>query len=49
MGNLVEQQFTYVYDWNFGSAISIIMMVFILIAMAIMARYEDPAESGGLW
>ncbi len=50
IGNLVEQQFTYVYDWNFGSAISIIMMVFILIAMAIMARYEDPAEeSGGLW
>ncbi|MCK9267266.1 MAG: ABC transporter permease [Alkaliphilus sp.] len=50
IGNLVEQQFTYVYDWNFGSAISIIMMVFILIAMAIMAKYEDPMEeSGGLW
>ena len=50
IGNLVEQQFTYVYDWNFGSAISIIMMIFILIAMAIMAKYEDPMEeSGGLW
>lgn len=50
IGNLVEQQFTYVYDWNFGSAISIIMMVFILIAMAIMAKHEDPMEeSGGLW
>ncbi|HZX21463.1 MAG TPA: ABC transporter permease [Clostridia bacterium] len=50
IGNLVEQQFTYVYDWNFGSAISIIMMIFILIAMAITTKYEDPAEeSGGLW
>lgn len=50
IGNLVEQQFTNVYDWNFGSAISIIMMIFILLAMAITTRYEDPAEDGGgLW
>ncbi len=50
IGNLIEQQFTYVYDWNFGSAISIIMMVFILIAMGIMTKYEDPTkDGGGLW
>lgn len=49
IGNLVEQQFTYVYDWNFGSAISIIMMLFILISMAIMAKYDDQTEEGGLW
>lgn len=49
IGNLVEQQFTYVYDWNFGSAISIIMMLFILIAMAIMTKYDDQKEEGGLW
>lgn len=50
IGNLVEQQFTNVYDWNFGSAISIIMMIFILVAMAITTKYEDPTEDGGgLW
>lgn len=49
IGNLVEQQFTYVYDWHFGSAISIIMMLFILLAMGIMSRFEDQKEEGGLW
>ena len=48
IGNLVEQQFTYVYDWNFGSAISIIMMLFILISMAATSKYDNK-EEGGLW
>ena len=30
IGNLIEQQFLWVGDWHFGSAISIIMMIFIL-------------------
>ncbi|WP_129723750.1 ABC transporter permease [Xylanivirga thermophila] len=49
IGNLIEQQFIYVGDWNFGSAISIIMMLLILGSMAIMSRYEKQNEGGGLW
>lgn len=50
LGDLIEQQFTVVGDWNFGSAISIFMMIVILISMAIMSRFEDDSdkEGGGL-
>ncbi|MGL5087769.1 MAG: ABC transporter permease [Clostridium sp.] len=52
LGNLIEQQFTTMGDWNFGSAISIFMMIIILISMALMSRFEgsDKKEGGGqLW
>jgi spermidine/putrescine transport system permease protein len=50
LGDLIEQQFTVVGDWNFGSAISIFMMIVILISMAVMSRFEDDndKEGGGL-
>lgn len=47
IGNLVEQQFLWVGDWHFGSAISIIMMVFILLTMAITAKFDREKEEGG--
>lgn len=52
IGNLIELQFTTVGDWYFGSAISILMMIIILISMAILSRYEDKDEKEGgglLW
>lgn len=52
LGNLIEQQFTNVGDWNFGSAISVFMMIIILISMAIMSKFDsaDSKEGGGqLW
>lgn len=52
IGNLIERQFTTVGDWYFGSAISILMMIIILISMAILSRYEDKDEKEGggfLW
>ena len=50
IGDLIEQQFTVVGDWNFGSAVSIFMMIIILISMAVMSRFEDKSdkEGGGL-
>ena len=49
IGNLIEQQFTTTGDWNFGSAMSIFMMVIILISMGIMAKFdtENSKEGGG--
>lgn len=35
MGNLIEQQYLWVGDWNFGSAISLIMMLIIIVSMAL--------------
>ncbi len=50
IGNLVEQQFLVVGDWQFGSAISIVMMVMILISMMLMSKYDQyEDEGGGLW
>lgn len=50
IGDLIEQQFTVVGDWNFGSAVSIFMMIVILISMAVMANVdsESDKEGGGL-
>lgn len=50
IGNLIEQQFLWVGDWHFGSAISIVMMAFILLTMAITAKFDTEKEGGGgLW
>ena len=40
MGNLIESQFISVGDWNFGSAISMILAVIILISMSLMKRMD---------
>ncbi|MGI6148416.1 MAG: ABC transporter permease [Firmicutes bacterium] len=49
VGNLIEQQFLVVGDWGFGSAISMVMIVLILISMAVMSFFEDPEEGTTLW
>lgn len=49
IGNLIEQQFLTVGDWNFGSAISMVMILIILIGMGFTSRYEQEQEGGGLW
>ena len=40
IGNLIETQFVSVGDWNFGSAISTILAVLILIAMRLMKKMD---------
>lgn len=50
IGNLIEKLFILNGDWNFGSAISIIMMVIILISMSIMNKFDVDKEGGArLW
>jgi spermidine/putrescine transport system permease protein len=49
VGNLIEQQFMVVGDWNFGSAISFVLMVVILISMGIMRKYDKEYEGGAIW
>ncbi|NLG88713.1 MAG: ABC transporter permease [Clostridiaceae bacterium] len=41
IGNLIEQQFTIYRDWHFGSALSIILMIMILVSMAIMSKVDN--------
>lgn len=46
IGNLIENQFISVGDWNFGSAISVLLAIVILAMMGIMKKI-DPEENGG--
>jgi spermidine/putrescine transport system permease protein len=37
IGNIIEQEFTQLYDWHLGSGLSMVLMLFILINMIIEA------------
>jgi spermidine/putrescine transport system permease protein len=43
-GDLIQQQYMQVPDWNFGSALSVIITVLILISMAVMNRLGGSAQ-----
>ena len=50
IGNVIENQFRVVGDWNYGSAISMILMFIILITMMATNGFSDDEKSGGgLW
>lgn len=43
IGNVIEQQFLVANDWNFGSAMSIVMMILIFISMKVMNLFDKNA------
>ena len=51
IGNLIEQQFLRVGDWQFGSAMSVILIVLIIFMMALVKLFDrqqnESTESGG--
>ena len=49
LGNLIEQQFLTTRDWGFGSALSMVLIVFILLSMFIMSKYDDEGGEGKIW
>jgi len=48
-GDLIENQFMLLSDWNLGSALSIVMMILMIISMAIVRKYDKGGESATLW
>lgn len=49
IGNVIEQQFLQAYNWYFGSSLSLVLMVMILISMGILQKVDpDHKEGGGL-
>ncbi|NLM43972.1 MAG: ABC transporter permease [Clostridiales bacterium] len=49
IGNLIEQQFLTTMDWGFGSALSVVLMLIIILSMGFAMRYEKENQGGGLW
>lgn len=48
-GDVIENQFMLMSNWNLGSALSIIMLVLMLISMAITRKYDKEETSAALW
>lgn len=44
IGNVIEQEFKQTNNWNVGSAMSLVLMVFILISMIFVNKYDKDGE-----
>lgn len=44
IGNVIEQKFLQGSNWHVGSGLSLVLMIFILISMAIMRKYDKDGE-----
>ena len=49
IGNIIEEQFTRTGDMGFGSAVSMILMIIVLITLGFMSRKGALDEEGGLF
>lgn len=49
MGNLIQNQFLAARNWQFGSAISMILIVIMLLTMLILGRYSNKDNGGAIW
>lgn len=48
IGNVIEEEFTQAGNWNLGSGLSLVMMIFILISMVISVIADKDGEGGML-
>ena len=44
IGNVIEQEFTKGNNWNLGAGLSLVLMLFILLSMALIAKYDMDGE-----
>lgn len=48
VGDVIEMQFQVSNNFNFGAALSLVLMVLILICMAVMNKFGDAEDAGGV-
>ena len=48
IGNVIEQEFTQNSNWNLGSGLSIVLMVFIVISMVITSIFDKEGEGNAI-
>ena len=46
IGNVIEQAFMQEYNWNLGSGLSLVLMVFVIASMALMSSKGDEGGAG---
>ena len=47
IGNIIEQEFTFQYDWHVGCSLSVILMIFIVLNMLLTTYFERSHEEEG--
>ena len=45
IGNVIEQEFMQNSNWNLGSGLSMVLMIFIILSMAVLSRYDSGEEA----
>lgn len=45
IGNIIEQEFTFQYDWHLGCALSVILMIFIVLNMILTMFFDKEGDS----
>ncbi|MCR4989794.1 MAG: ABC transporter permease [Lachnospiraceae bacterium] len=48
IGNIIEEEFTQASNWNLGSGLSIVLMIFIIVSMVITEIFDKGGESNFL-
>jgi spermidine/putrescine transport system permease protein len=48
-GDIIERQFLEANDRNFGSALSLVMMILIIASIGLLNRNEPKKEGSGAW
>ncbi|MFR2965706.1 MAG: ABC transporter permease [Anaerovoracaceae bacterium] len=48
IGNIIEQEFTTGSNWNLGAGLSLVMMIFIVISMALIEKFDKNGEGNVL-
>jgi spermidine/putrescine transport system permease protein len=49
IGNVIEQSFMQGMDWNLGSGLSIVLMIFVIASMAFMNSHSKETEGSAVW
>ncbi len=49
LGNLIQNQFIAARNWQFGSAVSVLMMAMLILSMSYFAKHSSKDGGGRLW
>lgn len=49
LGNLIQNQFMSARNWQFGSAVSVLMMILLIVSMTYFAKHSSKEGGGRLW